>query len=247
MLEFLIGCVFGSFLNVCIYRIPRGESIVYPPSHCPYCRTRLRWFELIPVLSFMLLWGRCRHCSSKISWRYPAVELLTGLLFYLVYLNHLEWSLALVRDWLLVAFLIVISFIDLEHLRIPDVLNLGCFAAFALWQLLLPWQSHSSAVLGALLGWGLLCAIAVVSRGGMGGGDIKLAAVLGLCLGFPGILLALGLAFILGAAVGLLLVTLGVKGRKDPIPFGPFLAFGSLMVTLWGENILQWYLGGFAL
>lgn len=246
-MSIVVGLLLGSFLNVCIYRIPRRESIVYPPSHCPCCNARLRWFELIPVISFLLLRGRCRHCSSRISWRYPAVELLTGLLFYLVYLNHLEWSLALVRDWLLVAFLMVVSFIDLEHLRIPDVLTLGSFAVFALWQLLLPWQSHSSAALGAVVGWGLLFAIAVVSRGGMGGGDIKLAAVLGLYLGFPGILLALGLAFILGAAVGLLLVISGVKGRKDPIPFGPFLAFGSLVVILWGENILRWYLRGFAL
>lgn len=238
-----LSLLLGSFLNVCIYRIPRGESIAYPPSHCRACGHRLTARELVPLLSWLWQRGRCRHCGAAISWRYPLVELLTAVLLTLVYLRF-GWSWATVYWSAITALLIVISFIDLDTLEIPTELVMGgavlataynCFSRrpFAEW------------ALGGLLGFGLFYLIYHLSRGGMGGGDVRLAGLLGLALGWRQLLLALFISFTSGAVIALLLLLTGRAKRGDPIPFGPFLAAGGYLAALWGEQIVRWYLGLF--
>ncbi|GAW94133.1 prepilin peptidase [Calderihabitans maritimus] len=236
---FLLGTVVGSFLNLCIDRIPRGESVVLPPSRCDSCGRQLKFYDLVPVVSYLLLGGRCRYCRKKISPRQPLVELAAGFIFSSLYLYY-GISVNTFKYLVLVSVLLVVFFIDLEHLRIPDrvvvaALLLGTFMA-ALTRELVP-----EALLGAAAGFLPLFFLAVVSRGGMGGGDVKLAGVLGIFLGWKKILLVLFLASCLAAAVGLLAIASGKKGRKDPLPFGPFLAVGVVIVLFWGTDIVQWY------
>ncbi len=237
---FLISLFLGSFLNVCIYRIPRGESIVFPPSACPDCGRRLRSAELIPVLSFFLQSGRCRGCGAGVSWRYPGVELLTALVFTGLFLRF-GWPDFLFQAAFF-AVLLVIFFIDLEHQIIPNRLVLALLSYTLLLRFVQPVIPWSTSLWGGLLGGALFLFLAVVSRGGMGGGDIKLVTVLGFWFGWGQLLLLLFLAFLSGGLLGGLLLALGLKKRKDGIPFGPFLVFAALVVTVWGESILGWYL-----
>ena len=244
---FLLGLLVGSFLNVCIYRLPLGESVVCPPSNCPRCGAWLRPWDLIPVLSWLALKGRCRYCATPVSPRYAVVELLTGM-FSLWAFWFFGWSTALIKALFLVSFLLVITFIDLEHQLILDKVLLWMIAAGAafvvyagpatvdlLWLLL---------AVGA--GGGALLLVAVLSRGGMGGGDIKLMAVLGLWLGWPETGLALFLSFVLGKTAGLLLLASGRKQRQDPIPFAPYIAAAAWLAFLYGKGWISWYLGIFA-
>lgn len=239
----LVSFLLGSFLNVCIYRIPRGESIAYPPSHCPQCQQRLGPLELIPVLSFFWQRGRCRHCSAPISWRYPLVELLTAVLLTIVYLRF-GWSLELVYYAGLTALLIVISFIDLDTMIIPTQL-IGVGVVWASAYNLYTQQSLLDWLLAGVLGYGLFYLIYLVSRGGMGGGDVRLAGLLGLVLGLRLLACALLIAFVSGAVISLLLLASGRANRKTAVPFGPFLAIGCYVAALWGHSILNWYLGLF--
>ncbi len=236
----LFGVVIGSFLNVCIYRLPRGESLAFPPSHCATCRHQLALRELIPVLSWLWQRGRCRHCGAKISGRYPLVELLTAVLLTLVYYQF-GWSWATLFWSAMTALLIVISFIDIDTMEIPTYLVMGgavLAAAYNWFTGRNPWDW----VLGGLLGFGLFYLIYTLSRGGMGGGDVRLAGMLGLALGWQQLLTALLLAFTSGALVSLLLLASRRVSRKDPIPFGPFLALGGYVAALWGEQLVIWYL-----
>lgn len=237
---FLVSLFVGSFLNVCIYRIPRGESIVFPPSACPACGRRLRPAELIPVLSFFLQLGCCRGCGAAVSLRYPVVELLTALLFTFLFLQF-GWPEFLFHA-AFYAVLLVVFFIDLDHQIIPNRLVLVLLLYALLVQLVMPLIPWSVALWGGALGGGLFLLLAVVSRGGMGGGDIKLVTVLGFWFGWGQLLLLLFLAFLVGGLVGGLLLALGLKKRKDGIPFGPFLVLAAFVVTVWGESILGWYL-----
>lgn len=241
VLLFILGLIFGSFLNVCIARIPDRESIVYGGSRCPSCRTRLRAYDLIPVLSYILLKGRCRYCHIPISWRYPLVELLTGLLFCLTYFM-IGFQPLLFKYLVLFSLLVVILFIDIDRQIIPNPLVLMIFVWALGWQTLLPEFSWREALLGFLLGGGLLLAIALISKGAMGGGDIKLMFAAGMALGGAATVLALFLAFLSGALVGGLLMVTGRKQRKEPIPFGPFLALGIWVASLWGEELIELYL-----
>lgn len=233
----------GSFLNVCIYRIPRGESIAYPPSHCPECQQRLGPLELIPLFSFLWQRGRCRHCSAPISWRYPLVELLTAVLLSIVYLRF-DWSLELVYYAGLTALLLVISFIDLDTMIVPTQL-IGVGVVWASAYNLYTLQSLLDWLLAGVLGYGLFYLIYLFSRGGMGGGDVRLAGLLGLVLGLRLLACALLIAFVSGAVISLLLLASGRANRKTAIPFGPFLAIGCYVAALWGQPILNWYLGLF--
>lgn len=238
-----VGLLLGSFLNVCIYRIPRGESIVFPPSHCPQCQHRLGPLELIPLLSFLWQRGRCRHCSAPISWRYPLVELLAAVLLSIVYLRF-GWSPELVYYSGLTALLLVISFIDLDTMVIPtQLVGVGVVwaSAYNIYtrQPLLDW------LLAGALGYGLFYLIYILSRGGMGGGDVRLAGLLGLVLGLKQLACALLIAFVAGAIVSLLLLASGRANRKTAIPFGPFLAIGCYVAAMWGQSILNWYSGLF--
>ena len=238
---FVLGLLVGSFLNVCIYRIPAGQTVVTTPSHCYACGNNLIPLDLVPVLSYLFLRGRCRHCGASISRQYPLVELITGALFLaVVYDKGPTWSaLAML---VFVAMLVVVTFIDLEHQIIPDgVLLVGGILGVPL-VYLQSFEQLKWGIAGFLAAGLLLLLIAVLSNGGMGGGDIKLAAVMGLYLGLKLVAVALMLAFILGGFIGMILILTGIKKRKDPVPFGPFLAVGSVLASFIGENIIHWYI-----
>ena len=237
---FLLGIAVGSFLNVCIWRLPREESIIRPGSHCPVCSAALGVRDLVPVLSWIFLRGKCRFCGARISPRYPAVELLTGGLFFVTYL-HYSPSWEMIAAMVFSAFMVAITFIDLDHQIILDgMLALLAVSGLAL-QLATGAVGFWSMWIGALAGGGLLLVLAIISRGGMGGGDVKFAAALGFWLGWPEILLGLFIGFVSGGLISLLLLVTGLRGRKDFIPFGPFIALGAWLTLLYGKRILAWY------
>ena len=241
---FVFSIFVGSFLNVCIYRIPREESIVFPGSHCTECNTQLKPWELVPVFSWIWLRGKCRTCSVRISARYPAVELLTGVLVALVYsVFGLTINFAFIA--LLTLLLIVMTFIDLDHQIIPDGLTMILAAAgmiyLAYGRITGTGLTIGQAALGILIGGGFFLVIAVVSNGGMGGGDIKLMAALGLWFGWRGILMVMFLSFIIGGIVSVGLLIARKAGRKQMVPFGPFIAVGAYVTALYGDRIWLWY------
>jgi leader peptidase (prepilin peptidase)/N-methyltransferase len=240
----IAGLAVGSFLNVCIVRLPARLSIWRPGSACPACGTPIRWHDNIPLVSFMILGGRCRACRAAISWQYPIVEAVTSALFVLTYLRFgLEPALA--PALMLVSALIVIVAIDLTHQIIPDVLTLPGIPAGFLANLATGRVGWIDSLVGILAGGGTLFVIIVASRGGMGGGDMKLGAMLGAFLGWRIAFIALLIAVLAGGAVAAVLLMSKIRRRKDPVPFGPFLALGGLVGLLWGERLLTWYLSGF--
>ncbi len=236
------GLCIGSFLNVVIYRLPRGESIISGRSHCVSCSTEICWYDLIPLLSYLILRGRCRSCRAPVSSRYPLVEFLTGGLFLVLYL-HLGFQLLLLKYLFLGALLVAVSVIDIEHYLIPNYLVLAGVIAGILFTVAVGDTSYWSALLGAVTTAGFLLLIALLSGGGMGPGDIKLCLVTGLFLGWPLGLLGLLTGACIGGLLGLVLLAARVKGRRDPIPFGPFIAIGTLIAILWGDQILRKLLG----
>lgn len=244
---FILGSVIGSFLNVCIYRIPEGKSIVSPSSSCPHCSHRIRWYENIPILSYLFLRARCSSCKLHISLRYPAIEALSGILFALT-LYYFGFSAATIIYWIFVAALVIITFIDLDHQIIPDVISLpGIVVGFGC-SFFIPSLSWLNSLLGILLGGGILLTIAwlyekIAGREGMGGGDIKLLAMLGAFLGWKAILPVVFLASLTGTVVGVPLMLLQKGDSKLAIPFGPFLASAALIYLFWGQQIVRWYLG----
>lgn len=244
-LALVLGAVVGSFLNVVIVRLPRAQSLVRPASHCMACGKPIRWFDNIPVLSFLWLRARCRHCGVRISWRYTVVEATTALLFALT-ACHFGWGLELIGAWLLLAALVAIAAIDLEHQVIPDAISLPVMAAGLALSFVTPSRSVVDSLLGIAVGGGIPFAVVVLSRGGMGGGDIRLGALIGAFLGWQGAALALFTAVVLGGVVATALLVAGRKGRKDRIPFGPFLAGSAGLSLFWGEAALRWYWSGFA-
>jgi len=240
LLYALLGLAISSFLNVCIDRLPRGESVVSPPSHCPACGRRLAPRDMIPVASYLFLRGRCRYCGAPIPRRVLVVEVLTSLLFALLWYRY-GLSLQLLLATLYTCFFIVIFFIDLEH---HLVLNRVIYPAIVIALLAIPFTPHHGAVellAGGALGFALLFLIASIYPAGMGMGDVKLAAFIGLVVGFPAVLVALLLSFVTGGVVGGSLLLTGLKGRKDPIPFAPFLVAGGMVAMLYGKQILDWY------
>jgi len=247
---FVFGAVIGSFLNVCIYRIPAGQSIVSPPSSCPDCGRRIRWYENIPILSYLFLLGRCAGCKKPISIRYPLVEALNGLLFVLIFYSFgFSWATPVYS--LFVSMLVVITFIDLDHQIIPDMISLpGIGIGFAC-SFLIPWVGWLDSLLGIVLGGGLLLLIAMgyeylAKREGMGGGDIKLLAMLGAFMGWKAIFPIVFIASLVGTLIGVPVMLLGKKDTKLALPFGPFLSFAAIIYLLWGVVIVTWYLNLFA-
>lgn len=243
---FLLGAIVGSFLNVCVYRIPAGVSIVTPPSRCPHCGSSIRWFQNVPILSYLVLGGKCGACRVGISWRYPIVEALTGALFVLVFYSF-QFSAATVVYWLFVAALIVITFIDLDHQIIPDVISLPGIVIGFLCSFAIPWLSWTDSLFGILLGGGSLWLVAVMyelltKKEGMGGGDIKLLAMLGAFLGWKAILPIIFISSLIGSLVGVPLMLVKKADSKLAIPFGPFLALGALIYLFWGPKLIAWYL-----
>lgn len=241
---FLVGAVVGSFLNVVIARIPRKESLLTPPSHCLTCGASIRWFDNIPLLSLLWLKGRCRACGTPIGWRYPVVEGVTGAVFALSLL-HFGLAPELIVALLFLSALVAITAIDLEHQLIPDRITLPGIVVGFLANLLIPRVSWLDSLGGVLVGGGIFLVIILVSGGGMGGGDMKLGGMIGAFLGWKLTLLVLLVAVLLGGVLAVVLLVTGIRKRKDPVPFGPFLAVGSVVVLFWGEGLLRWYLGPF--
>ena len=234
------GLLFGSFTNVIIARIPHGESVVTPSSHCPRCGHRLNALDLVPVLSWLFLQRKCRYCSGSISRRYPLVELLTAALFAGVYWR---WGVSAetLAGWILVIILVSTAFIDLDEGIIPDVITIPAVVIGL--AISLTTIGFFPALWGALAFGGVLFVVAVLSRGGMGGGDVKLAAVIGAFTGIPGAIITLLLSSFLGAVFGVTLMALGKAGRKTPVKFGPFLAIGAYTAFLFSHQIAAWYMG----
>ncbi|HHY31867.1 MAG TPA: prepilin peptidase [Firmicutes bacterium] len=235
---FLFGAVIGSFLGVCIHRLPRGQSVVRPGSHCPKCKAMLGPSELVPVLSYMLLRGRCRHCGEKISFFYPAIEVGVGFIFLLIVVGR-GVTVGILSYLVLASLVVVAAGIDLNHGVIPDRLTLPWMAvgvaAGALWGL----HEVAMRAIGLVACGGLVFLIALLSRGGMGGGDVKLMALVGSFLGPWGGLASFMIACFIGAAVGIGLIVAGLKKRKDEIPFGPFIAAGAIIVCISGTWVLR--------
>jgi leader peptidase (prepilin peptidase)/N-methyltransferase len=246
ILAFIFGACIGSFLNVCIYRIPAGESVVHPGSSCPRCKTLIPFYDNIPVVSYLILAGKCRNCNLPIAMRYPLVELLTGLLAMACSLTFGPSLHALVV-FTFIATLIVVAFIDLDHRIIPDSISLPGIPLFFLASLAVPTVTWQASALGILAGGGSLFAVAwgyqlIAGREGMGGGDIKLLAMIGAMIGWRGILFTLFAASAIGTLVGILTMIRSGKGMKLAIPFGPFLALGAVLYLFFGEGIIRWYL-----
>jgi leader peptidase (prepilin peptidase)/N-methyltransferase len=240
----LFGLAIGSFLNVVIARVPAGRSIVRPPSACPGCGALLAWHDNIPVLSFLVLGGRCRACGMSISWRYPLVEAVTAALLLAAYAG-LGPTPDFVVAVLLLPALVAITAIDLQHQLIPNVITLPGILVGLTANLATARMSWVEPVVGIVLGSGLFLVIILASGGGMGGGDLKLGGMLGAFLGWKVLVFALFVAVVLGGALALALLASGLRKRKDAIPFGPFLAVGGAMALFWGERVIDWYLSGF--
>lgn len=235
----LFGLLIGSFLNVCIWRIPRRESLWSPGSHCPSCNRPVRYYDNIPVLSYLILGGRCRSCRAGISSRYPLVELLNAG-GYLLLIWRYGWGGPTLIYAALYSALIVITFIDLDHQIIPDRITLPGIALGMLAAVYLP-HGFLSGFAGLLIGGGLFYLIAVLSGGGMGGGDIKMIAMVGAFLGWKAVLLTIFVGATAGSVVGLGLMLFGGRDRKTPVPFGPFLSLGTAVFIFWGHEIIDWY------
>ena len=243
---FLFGAVVGSFLNVCIHRLPRGQSIVTPRSRCPACGTPIRAVDNIPLLSFTLLRGRCRACGNPISWRYPVVEALTGFLFAET-VGQFGVTLQAAFLLLFLCGLVVASFIDLDHQIIPNAITLPGIPLGLLAGLLLGDPPLLERVLGTLVGAGFLYLVlfyagALYGQDAMGEGDLNLIALVGAFLGWKAVALTILLGCLSGSAVGLALIAARRLGRRQHIPFGPFLSLGAVVALFWGERLIAWYL-----
>ena len=228
-----------------ICRVPRGESIVSPSSYCYTCGHSLRAWELIPIVSFLIQKGQCSNCEARISWRYPAVEALTGILFFLTTLLSFDSGMHPARILLnlsFVATLVALSFIDLDTFRLPDVLTLPLLGIGLIGAFLIPGNpSGWESVLSALGAGGVFWIIARVYPQGMGLGDVKLVAAMGAFLGFPAIFISIFVGSFVGAVVGIFLLRTGKKSLGQQIPFGPYLALGAILTLLWGIQIFEWY------
>ncbi|MBM7653036.1 leader peptidase (prepilin peptidase)/N-methyltransferase [Neobacillus cucumis] len=237
---FIYGLLLGSFFNVVGLRIPVKQSIISPRSACPICGHQLTPFELIPVLSYMLLKGKCRGCQSRISPIYPAFELLTGILFALAP-TVFGWSGELVVALTFISMFMIIIVSDIHYMIIPDKILLWFAGIFLLERFMWPLSPWWDSLLGAVTGFLLLLIIAIVSKGGMGFGDVKLYAVVGLVVGFKLVFLSFFLATLYGSVIGGLALLLRIVKRRQPIPFGPFIAAGTLTAYFWGTELIDLY------
>jgi len=247
VLIIVAGLVVGSFLNVCIVRLPLDESVVLPPSHCPACEAPIRWYDNIPLLSYLLLRGRCRACKQPISARYPLVEAATALLFWAIYQQSFEPRLALLHA-VIVGSLLVITFIDIDYRIIPDVITIPSILVAPAAAFVIGHIGVVDSLIGIVVGGGILWSIATAylllrKQEGMGFGDVKLLAMVGGFFGWQGALFTLLVGSITGSFVGLA-VMIARKGKLDmEIPFGPFLAAGAILYLFAGPRVISWYLG----
>jgi leader peptidase (prepilin peptidase)/N-methyltransferase len=242
----IFGLCVGSFLNVCAYRLPLGESIVHPRSRCTSCGRTLTWFDNVPVLSWAALGGRCRSCKQPVSWMYPAVEVVTALVFVITYLTYGLTLLSLVRVVFACA-LIVLFVTDLQHKILPNAITLPGIVVGFVCSVFLP-PGWMSSLIGLAVGGGFLLAIAeayyrIRGQEGLGMGDVKLLAMIGAFLGWKLVLLTLVFASFTGSLAGGVLIASGRGNMKYALPFGTFLAVGALFAATWGEPIADWYFG----
>ncbi len=259
ILIFVLGSLIGSFLNVVILRLHNGGDIVNARSKCPSCQHLLMPLDLIPIVSFVIQRGKCRYCQSKISWQYPLVELFTALLFLLVYVVHAtnlnggdinqllvlsyKTSLLIIRDLIFVSFLVVIFVYDLRWYLILDRVTFFGMAIAIILNLILG-ISWISLLLGVVIGFGFFAFQFVISKGTwIGGGDLRLGALMGLMLGARLVVVALFFSYIIGSVISIFLVIWGAKKFKSQVPFGTFLAIGTIIALLWGDVMVNWYLG----
>ena len=243
---FIFGMCIGSFLNVCIYRLPESKSIADPPrSICPSCKSHIRFYDNMPVLSYIWLKGRCRNCNAPISFRYPLVELMNGIVAVAL-LFKFGLSVESFVYFVFISSLIVITFIDLDHQIIPDIITLpgipmGLIASFAL-----PTITLKASALGLLIGGGSLWFVAwaynlIAHRDGMGGGDIKLLAMMGTIIGWKGVIFTIFASSVIGSCVGITMMLIKNKNMKFAIPFGPFLSIGAIAYVFFGSQCIAWY------
>ncbi len=243
---FMFGMCIGSFLNVCIYRLPESKSIADPPrSICPSCKSHIRFYDNIPVLSYIWLKGRCRNCDAPISFRYPLVEMMSGS-FAVGLLLTFGLSLESLVYFVFISSLLIITFIDLDHKIIPDIISLpgipiGLVASFAL-----PTITFKASALGLLIGGGSLWFVAwaynlIAHRDGMGGGDIKLLAMIGTIIGWQGVIFTVFASSVMGSCVGITMMLIKGKNMKFAIPFGPFLSIGAIAYVFFGSQFIAWY------
>ncbi|MFQ5900417.1 MAG: prepilin peptidase [Thermodesulfobacteriota bacterium] len=243
---FIFGAMIGSFLNVCIHRLPREQSIVTPPSNCPKCKNHIRCYDNIPILSYILLGGKCRFCKASISVRYPFIEFLTGFFATLLFFRF-GLTADLFIYFIFLASLIVITFIDLDERIIPNEISIPGIGVGLLSSLFLSDLTFRDSFIGAIVGGGILITVAfayhlVTKREGMGGGDIKLLAMIGAFLGWKGALVTLFLGSFVGAFTGIFFMIREGKDTKYAVPFGPFLAIGAFIYLFFGNDIVRWYI-----
>ena len=244
---FIFGICIGSFMNVCIYRLPASKSIINPArSTCPNCGNIIKFYDNIPILSYLWLKGKCRHCSSPIAFRYLLVELAGGFFALCAYFKFGITIEAFVY-YALISSLLVITFIDIDHQIIPDVITLPGIPIFFFASFAFAAITYKDSLLGILAGGGSLLLIAVTynlltKKEGMGGGDIKLLAMIGAALGWKGVLFTIFIGSAIGTLIGIILMLRTRKGLKLAIPFGPFLSMGAIIYIFFGSSIINWYL-----
>ncbi len=242
---FLVGTAVGSFLNVCIHRVPRSLSLIRPQSMCPNCQTKIAFYDNVPILSYLWLRRRCRYCGAVISVRYPLVELVSGL-FAVAVFDRYGFSWEGLFLFALVGALLVVTFIDIDHQIIPDVITLPGIGVGFLASFLVRYITYKESLIGILLGGGSLLLVAwgyqlLTKREGMGGGDIKLLALIGAFLGWKGVVFTIFAGSAIGTAAGVVVAISTGGGRRLAIPFGPFLSLGALLYLFFGTQMINWY------
>jgi leader peptidase (prepilin peptidase)/N-methyltransferase len=242
---FLVGSCIGSFSNVCIHRLPLSKSIKSPPSNCPYCSSPIRFYDNIPIVSFIFLRGKCRNCHERISFRYPLVEVLGGAFALFTYLKYGLTIEALIYYIFIIA-LVIITFIDMDHQIIPDVISLPGIPIGFLASFILPSLTYIDSLIGILIGGGILFIVLwayyfFTGAEGMGGGDVKLLAMIGAVIGWKGVIFTIFISSVTGTIIGLLIMLRTKKGLKQAVPFGPFLSIGAVVYIFYGPELIQWY------
>jgi len=242
---FIFGLCIGSFLNVCIFRLPISKSIVYPPSSCPGCGYMIKIYDNIPILSYMFLLGRCRQCKTHISIRYPLIELLSGFFAVCTFIKF-GLNLEGFVYYVFIATLLVITFIDIDHKIIPNVISLPGIPIFFIAAFAVSSVTLKDSLLGILIGGGSLYAVAwtyclITGKEGMGGGDIKLLAMMGGLIGWKGVLFTIFIGSAVGTVAGLIVMLYTRMNMKLAVPFGPFLSIGAITYIFFGSEIIFWY------
>lgn len=239
ILTIIYGIIIGSFLNVCIYRIPKNESVVVVRSHCMSCGKQIKWYDLVPLISFLLLRGKCRYCKTKLSWQYPAVEALNGILYGIIVLAN-GFNMTSILYCLATSALLALSIIDWRTYEIPVSFNIF-IGILGIIRLIVDYHHWYNYVIGMVSVSGFLLLILLITKGrGMGGGDVKLMAAAGLLVGWKLIILSLGLGCVLGSVIHITLMK--VKDKDRVLAFGPYLSLGIYISMVYGEQIIRWYL-----